>query len=519
MDSTLPAHRVAFASRLRDLRRECGQPTYRAMSQLAHCSFASLSGAAAGRRFPTWEATRGYVTACLRHAGREAEIDTVLPHWRRRWEDACVREKAGGTEPAPAAAPPPVARPRHRRPWRPAAAFVVLALLMTLAGASMQPSAPTPMTGLFNILVVPFAGLPALETALARDLGQWARDEPIITVRGPSGVDRVPLERAAAEHASDVVLTGRLATAGDRWTMTIDVLVTDRVFAETPEFVGHHEISLTEPADVIRGNVEVNRQLVGDAVRYVQAVVAFVRGLGRYALDDYPGAERDFRTADRGLSTITNAIRAEVILLMLGNALGRTTQYAEAAQIYRRALQARPEYARATVGLAEVLRVSHRDDPAELRQASTLYQRALGRREGPLLEMKARLGLGLTYQSLSVIKAGNLWTEADAEFARVLQANTAAGLHGEAERQSTRLAAEARAGQALAAWVAGRNAEAAIAYEEALGLLSRIQVDRPTIRERELIFLHNLRDVYRAMHATAESEAVEARIRRAGGTP
>ncbi|MEU4422149.1 tetratricopeptide repeat protein [Actinoplanes sp. NPDC024001] len=459
------------------------------------------------------------MTACLRHAGREAEIDTALPQWRRAWEDACVREKANRAEPPPAADPPPVARRPRRLLWRPAAVLVVLAMLTTLAAAAARPPTPAPMTGLFNILVMPFAGLPALETTLARELGRWAQDEPIITVRGPADVDRVPLERAAAEHGADVVLTGRLATAGESWTMTIDVLVTDRVFAETPEFVGHHEISLTEPAGVIRGNIEVNRQLVGDAVRYVQAVVAFVRGLGRYALDDYPGAERDFRTADRGLSTITDTIRAEVVLLMLGNALGRTTRYAEAAQTYRRALQERPEYARATVGLAEVLRVSHRDDPAELRQASTLYQRALDRHEGPLLEMKARLGLGLTYQSLSVIKAGNLWTEADAQFTRVLQANGAAELHGEAERQSTRLAAEARAGQALAAWVAGRNAEAAIAYEEALGMLSRIQVDRPSLRERELIFLHNLRDVYRAMDATAESEDVEARIRRAGGKP
>ena len=54
MDASLPAHRVAFASRLRELRRECGQPTCRAMSELAHCSFASLSGAAAGKRFPSW---------------------------------------------------------------------------------------------------------------------------------------------------------------------------------------------------------------------------------------------------------------------------------------------------------------------------------------------------------------------------------------------------------------------------------------------------------------------------------
>jgi len=50
-------------------------------------------------------------------------------------------------------------------------------------------------------------------------------------------------------------------------------------------------------------------------------------------------------------------------------------------------------------------------------------------------------------------------------------------------------------------------------------MLGRIGITRPTLRTRELIFLRNLRDVYRAMGATAESRAVDERIRTAGGTP
>ena len=101
-------------------------------------------------------------------------------------------------------------------------------------------------------------------------------------------------------------------------------------------------------------------------------------------------------------------------------------------------------------------------------------------------------------------------------------------LTGEAGRQALRLAAEARAGQALTAvrtaggTPAARSrglAAAARGYEEALGMLGRIGITRPTLRTRELIFLRNLRDVYRAMGATAESRAVDERIRTAGGTP
>jgi tetratricopeptide (TPR) repeat protein len=544
MDAALPAHLVAFASRLRELRRECGQPTYRVMTELAHCSLASLSGAAAGRRLPTWETTRGYVTACLRHAGRTAELDSALRQWRHAWEDASVRDKAHHLAPVVVAAPP--ARPAHRHLRRPAAVLVVLALLATMAGAAARPTAPAPMAGLLNVLVVP-STLPALENTLGRDLEQWARDEPVVAVRGPAGVDPGPLETLAVTHNADIVLSGRIRPAGDRWTVTIDVLLTERVFSETPEFVGRHEISLTEPADVIRGNVEVNRQLAGDAVRYVQAVVAFVRGLGRYALDDYPGAERDFRTADRGLSSITDTVRAEVILLMLGNAVGRTGRFAEAAAIYRRALAQRPGYERATVGLAEAVRAgagcTARSGPS-LREALADYQAVPVEPGNPLLEMKRRLGLGLAYQCLSIAGTPS-WAQADGQFRAVLRTPSPPGAlpspgalspgasssgasppggssspgASEAGRQALRLRAEARAGLALTAWLAGRYAEAAAGYEEALGLLSRVTVDRPTLRERELLFLKNLREVYAAMKDTASAEEVAARIRRAGGTP
>ncbi|MEV4344480.1 hypothetical protein AB0J83_08385 [Actinoplanes sp. NPDC049596] len=130
IDNTQPAHRVAFAIRLRALRDECGHPPYRRLSELAHCSIASLSVAAAGRRLPTWETTRGYVTACLEHAGRGDDVNRDLRGWRRFWEDTQARERASRL------AAPPV---RRRHPWHqtvPAWAVLIVVLLLTLAAGA-----------------------------------------------------------------------------------------------------------------------------------------------------------------------------------------------------------------------------------------------------------------------------------------------------------------------------------------------------------------------------------------------
>ncbi|XVU28390.1 hypothetical protein ACQPZJ_15500 [Actinoplanes sp. CA-054009] len=520
LDAAQPEHRTSFAARLRALRRECGQPPYRELSALAHTSYNSLSGAASGRRLPTWPTTRGYVTACLRHAGREADIDRLLPQWRRAWEDADVLERAQRLGPAPTAPPPAqAAPPRRHRPF-----LVVLAVVMlmaTMAAAGVADRAPAPMNGLYNILVAPFNGLPALQQTVLREMRGWAAADAGIGVREVSArPDGARLGALAADHHADVVLSGRAEPDG----VVIELLLTDRVFAETPEFAGRHELRLTEPADLVHGNVVVGRRLADDAVRYVKAVVAFVRGLGHYALDDYPRAEQEFRAAERGLAT---APHAEAILLILGNTQGRQGRYAEAAATHRRALTIAPDHVRATLGLAEALRAeSGCRRVTLLREALGLYRAALSGGDTTLLRLKTHLGLGLTYQCLGDMRA-------DTEFATVLRLRETAGpLSGEAGRQSLRLAAEARAGQALTARSAALTAvtvsgpftvrsrglaDAARGYEEALALLGGIGVDRPVLRERELVFLRNLRDVYAAMGATAETRAVDDRIRRAGG--
>ncbi|WP_329244384.1 helix-turn-helix domain-containing protein [Streptomyces sp. NBC_01478] len=75
-----PVQRFAFA--LRQLRREAGGITYRAMAGQAGFSAATLSESAAGERLPSLPVTLAYVQAC---GGNVAE-------WERRWREASAEE-------------------------------------------------------------------------------------------------------------------------------------------------------------------------------------------------------------------------------------------------------------------------------------------------------------------------------------------------------------------------------------------------------------------------------------------
>ncbi|WP_158581607.1 Scr1 family TA system antitoxin-like transcriptional regulator [Actinomadura spongiicola] len=68
---------AAFAVALRKLRADAGGPPYRSMARRSFYGHTTLAEAASGQRFPGWEVTRAYVTAC---GGDLAE-------WERRWRE------------------------------------------------------------------------------------------------------------------------------------------------------------------------------------------------------------------------------------------------------------------------------------------------------------------------------------------------------------------------------------------------------------------------------------------------
>ncbi|MET8625151.1 hypothetical protein ABZW30_15585 [Kitasatospora sp. NPDC004669] len=95
---------LRFAGDLRALRERAGSPPYRQLAVRAHCSAASLSVAAGGRRLPSLAVTLAYVQAC---GGDVRE-------WRHRWQllaaelaaDSAARRRAqdAGRAPYPGAA-------------------------------------------------------------------------------------------------------------------------------------------------------------------------------------------------------------------------------------------------------------------------------------------------------------------------------------------------------------------------------------------------------------------------------
>jgi hypothetical protein len=65
----------SFAAGLRELRKSCGNPTYRTLAKRAHYSHTVISDAARGERLPTLAATLAFVAAC----GGDPD------EWRARW--------------------------------------------------------------------------------------------------------------------------------------------------------------------------------------------------------------------------------------------------------------------------------------------------------------------------------------------------------------------------------------------------------------------------------------------------
>ncbi len=85
-----------FAHELRELRRNAGSPSYRAMAKIAGFASTSLSQAAAGERLPSLAVVQGYVRAC----GGDPD------EWEPRWRDAEAEVAGAVCEDDEDAAPP-----------------------------------------------------------------------------------------------------------------------------------------------------------------------------------------------------------------------------------------------------------------------------------------------------------------------------------------------------------------------------------------------------------------------------
>jgi hypothetical protein len=120
----------AFASELRQLRQQAGQPKYLQMQRRTGRSRTALAEAAGGDHLPTWDTVEAYVQAC----------DGDLVRWQARWAQArdAVRSQRGQAAAQGIAAAELPRSPRASRFQRWLTAAAVAVLLVTAVTATLR---------------------------------------------------------------------------------------------------------------------------------------------------------------------------------------------------------------------------------------------------------------------------------------------------------------------------------------------------------------------------------------------
>jgi hypothetical protein len=118
----------ALVQALRDLREECGNPTYRTLQRYAGISHQRLAEAARGDQIPSWSVVEGYVNGCRLYRqdkrGGQSRLSGAedLAQWRQLYRDAggnSPEERPAANRPAPDQSiddGPPAAVPDTHRP-------------------------------------------------------------------------------------------------------------------------------------------------------------------------------------------------------------------------------------------------------------------------------------------------------------------------------------------------------------------------------------------------------------------
>jgi tetratricopeptide (TPR) repeat protein len=140
--------------------------------------------------------------------------------------------------------------------------------------------------------------------------------------------------------------------------------------------------------------------MLDELARRTRQLAAFVVGLGHYANGDYEQARQRFRRAIDGRALEAGGI--EVLYLSLGNSNSKLGRHGRARRAYESALAVSPQYARARIGLAEVMYLTAagdcggRTDPAGLQRAERQFAAAAEARVQPsLAAVQERAAFGL----------------------------------------------------------------------------------------------------------------------------
>jgi tetratricopeptide (TPR) repeat protein len=350
-------------------------------------------------------------------------------------------------------------RPRATLRWIASSLAVVSAVLgilgVSVRSALDRPPVPASMTGDFNVGVAAFTSSepqPAEASEQARalsdsvfralqaELASFQAEGLHVELWGPTQMGATrgssPAARAsgAAEAAkktgADLVLYGTLEIGSGGTTFTPEFFLNQEKLVEAEELGGQHGLgsSLQTGSDITRSGVarmELRKQLLART----RALAEFIVGISYYAEGRYGEASGHFESARRESGWPEDAGKA-LLYLFLGNVAGKLQNSVGAEAHYARALTLNPEYARARLGLAEVMYHRTRGscesgqvDQAGLRATLDAYRHALEARDRPALseiETKASFGMGRTFLCLSQARVANHWADAEREFNSVI---------------------------------------------------------------------------------------------------
>jgi len=349
---------------------------------------------------------------------------------------------------------------KQARPWR------VVAVAVSLIGAISGSLAiyeflipyltgPKRMGGDINVAVAEFAERDAQGRITRSDLaldfaesvskslavavneinaGLPAGRRFIIEVRAPSqtgmlsGASREArgeeAQRLAEEINADVIVTALIERTDVVYSLRPEFHLSIRKLPNAEELVGRYDFGSIENVDLANPAVrpEVRQRLQSNT----RALAEFLVGLGYYALDRFDEAADHFLIAQEVQEWKRGR---EVLYLFLGNTAAKRKDLDRAEANYRRSLQENPEYARARLGMAELVFQHAKGDcenkvnAAGVQAAIREYASALDARDQPELtdiRTKTAFYLGRAYLCLSQASIADNWQEAETQFLAVI---------------------------------------------------------------------------------------------------
>ncbi len=310
------------------------------------------------------------------------------------------------------------------------------------------------MTGDFNVAVAEFGGVDAQGTIISHpeatgfstslygkleeELAQLTDYD--IQVLSPNQTGRIAgltreeraqmAQKLAEEVNADLVVYGNLTLGEHTSSFIPEFYLTPHKLQDAQELTGQYEFGSSIESDAnIERNPAVRQELRQRLISRTEALAQFVIGMGYYMLHRYDQAEQyfDLAATEEGWDDRDGK---EVLYLFLGNTASQQKDLTAAGEYYHIALDLEPEYARARLGVAEMIFHDSRGDCQPrtvnvqgLQNAITGYQSALNADIQPALAhimTKTHFGLGRSYLCLSLALVDDYWNEAEAAFKHVI---------------------------------------------------------------------------------------------------